>query len=115
MLYNVLSNIASKNRDVGMGEISLYSILGYLVVFLGIAFLIFIVWAIGKAFTANKEKQSEVKAEKKQEQKVVATEAQPVEEEISEELVAVITAAIAAYYETAQPQCEFIVKRIKRI
>ena len=35
------------------------------------------------------------------------------EETLSDETIAVITAAIAAYYEKVNPKCEFIVKRIK--
>ena len=36
-------------------------------------------------------------------------------EEIDEETVAVITAAIMAYYEVNYPKCEFTVRRIKKI
>ena len=36
-------------------------------------------------------------------------------DELSEETVAVITAAIMAYYQKTNPKCEFTVKRIKRI
>ncbi len=115
MLYNVLSNVVSKSRDVSIGEISLYALLGFLVVFLGITFLIFVVWAIGKAFTATKGNQKASKPEVKEVQNVPVVEPKTDENEISEEIVAVITAAISAYYETVQPQCEFIVKRIKRI
>lgn len=115
MLYNVLSNVASKTRTVGIGEISLYALLGFLVVCLGISFLIFVVWAIGKAFTANKGNQNASKPAVKEVQNVPVSQPKTDEDEISDEILAVITAAISAYYETAQPQCEFIVKRIKRI
>ena len=37
------------------------------------------------------------------------------EEELSDEVVAVITAAIAAYYQKENKKCEFTVKRIKRV
>jgi sodium pump decarboxylase gamma subunit len=109
MLYNVLT----KSRDIGLGESSLYSILGYAVVFLGIAFLIVAVWAIGKAFTAKKQDGKTIELKKAEKSVEVAPVVE--EEEISEEILAVITASIMAYYETTQPQCEFIVKRIKRI
>ena len=36
-------------------------------------------------------------------------------EVVDEETVAVITAALMAYYKQAKPECGFIVKRIKRI
>lgn len=35
--------------------------------------------------------------------------------ELDEETVAVITAAIMAYYQNSNPKCEFTIKRIKRI
>ena len=38
-----------------------------------------------------------------------------ISDEITEETVAIITAAIMAYYEKNNPKCEFTVKRIKRI
>lgn len=111
MLYDILT----KSRTVGLGEISLYAILGFAVVFIGIAFLIFCVWAIGKAFTKNKSEQKQEKPQPKPVENVEVAPVKANEDEISDEILAVITAAISAYYETAQPQCEFIVKRIKRI
>ena len=36
-------------------------------------------------------------------------------EELSEETLAVITAALMAYYEMNNPKCEFTIKRIKRL
>ena len=40
---------------------------------------------------------------------------QPVSDEVDEETLAVITAALMAYYAQEKPKCEFTVKRIKRI
>lgn len=106
------------NTATSIGDAALYAALGFLVVFVGIAFLIFVVWAVGKIFTKNNTKSEPVVA-----QKPVATQKsvvpQSVEEEISEETVAVIMAALTAYYESvnvaANSNCEFIVRRIKRI
>lgn len=111
----MLNNILTKTRMVGLGEVSLYALLGYAVVFFGIAFLIFVVWAIGKAFTKSKPTQKQEKPQPKPVEKTEVVPVQANEDEISDEILAVITATISAYYETAQPQCEFIVKRIKRI
>ena len=36
-------------------------------------------------------------------------------EEITDETVAILMAAIMAYYQQTNPKCEFTVKRIKRI
>ena len=69
-----------------------------------------------KELQKRKEAEEKAKAEKKQEPAVVPKEA-PVKESdgLSEEEVAVITAAIMAYYAKEKPKCEFTVKRIKRI
>ena len=112
MLYNVLT----KSREIGLSEAGVYALLGLIVVCLGIIFLIFVVWAIGKFFTTKQNKNT--KLEKKESavlEKVPDTVNMESEDEISEEIIAVITAAISAYYETAKPQCEFVVKRIKRM
>ncbi len=114
MLYNLMA-IADKTREISIAESALYALLGFAIVFLGISFLILVVWLVGKVMTKS------VKAPK-QEKKVEAPKTAPVpvvlqsaEEEIPEEVVAVITAALMAYYQTNNPKCEFTVKRIKRI
>mgnify|MGYP003303982005 CR=1 FL=1 len=102
-------------KFIGLPEASLYALLGFLVVFLGIAFLILIVWAVGKfmqkdAPVAKKAAPAPVKKEK------VEVTAPPAQEDVvSEETIAVITAAIMAYYEKNNPKCEFTVRRIKKI
>ena len=103
-------------KFIGLPEASLYALLGFLVVFLGIAFLILIVWAVGKfmqkdAPVAKKAEPAPVKKEK-----VEVSATAPVNEDaVSEETIAVITAAIMAYYEKNNPKCEFTVRRIKKI
>ena len=102
-------------KFIGLPEASLYALLGFLVVFLGISFLILIVWAVGKfmqkdAPVAKKAAPAPVKKEK------VEVSAPPAQEDVvSEETIAVITAAIMAYYEKNNPKCEFTVRRIKKI
>ena len=102
-------------KYISIPEGALYALLGFLVVFLGIAFLILIVWAVGKfmqkdAPVAKKAAPAPVKKEK------VEVTAPPAQEDVvSEETIAVITAAIMAYYEKNNPKCEFTVRRIKKI
>lgn len=110
MLYNLLTDTA-RYRSVGIGEAALYALLGFIVVFVGIAFLIFVVWLVGKIMTAIEKKPT--KPQKIQQEQTVAAISE--EEEVSEETVAVIMAALMAYYEKNNPKCEFKVKRIKRI
>ena len=99
-------------KNISIGEAALYALLGFLVVFAGIALLILIVWAVGKIIAKVNLKQVQAKETKKTEE----IKATPVieEDEISEETVAAITAAIMAYYQNEQPKCEFRVKRIKK-
>ncbi|MBE5746674.1 MAG: hypothetical protein E7352_00655 [Clostridiales bacterium] len=114
MTLNLLAGAADKTREFSnVGEAALYALLGFLVVFCGIAFLIFVVWIVGKIMS-----QATGKTVKKQPKEKVK-EAQPTpkidNDEIDDETVAVITAAIMAYYQQNNPKCEFTVKRIKRI
>ena len=119
MLYPLLSS--DPTRFVKLGEASLYALIGFMVVFFGIAFLIFVVWAVGRLMAKmNGTIQPEPKKVKETEKEKEAETQQPqviasVEEEISEGTVAVIMASLIAYYEKNNPKCEFTVKRIKRI
>lgn len=113
MLYALLAT--------SLPESALYALLGFLVVFVGIAFLILIVWLVGKCLSkisfskdANKKKKAENTAQKDISASVTENSSAAAEE-ISEETVAVITAALMAYYEQTNPKCEFTVRRIKRI
>ena len=112
MLNNVLSVLT--------GDAALYALIGFFVVFGGISFLICIVWLIGKGLSYFKgvpagAQPKQVKVHKE----VPTTAAQAIAvadaEVVDEETVAVITAALMAYYKQAKPECGFIVKRIKRI
>ncbi len=116
MKYNLLTNLAEKSREVGIGEAALFAALGFLVVFVGIAFLILIVWLVGRIMSNTKgvgTQNTQIKEVKTQK---VKTPIQPIESESgSGETLAVIMAALMAYYEKNNPKCEFTVKRIKRI
>ena len=125
MLFNLLTN-ADKVRPSNPGETALYAVLGFAVVFFGIAFLIFVVWLVGKAMQNNKNKKGVtnkkpfIKTAPDIEESLAITDAMAAstkakEDALDEETMAVITAAIMAYYQTNKPKCEFTVKRIKRI
>ena len=112
MIYSLLA--ADPFRKADFGEAALYALLGFVVVFLGIAFLIFIVWGVGQLMVKFQKAKSEPT-------KAVETPPTPKsiveqsEDELSDEVIAVITAAIAAYYQQENKKCEFTVKRIKRL
>ena len=98
-----------------IGEAALYALVGFSVVFLGISFLIFVLWAVGRVMTFLEKKKAEPKEAAKVETTAEQASASENGEEISEETIAVITAAIMAYYVKENRKCEFTVKRIKRI
>ena len=102
-------------KHIGIGEAAIDALLGFLVVFIGIALLVGIIWLVGYIMRKVSGKAPQT-AEKKQKPAVGPKET-PVKESdgLSEEEVAVITAAIMAYYAKEKPKCEFTVKRIKRI
>ena len=116
MWMNLLTNSALPEgyQEVSIGTASLYALIGFLVVFAGIAFLIFVVWLVGQLMAKASSTQKPIK-EKVEEKADIPVQSPPKTEEIDEETVAVMMAALTAYYETNYPKCEFTVKRIKRM
>lgn len=118
MALHLLSSLPVGGIQSSIGEATLYALIGFLTVIAGIAFLVFVVWLVGKIISKfsikNGKKTEKTEKTKKTEEKpsVVSMDS---EEGISEETIAVIMAALTAYYQTNQPKCEFTVKRIKRI
>ena len=122
MLNNLLTNVSEKTRMVEIPEAALYALLGFCIVCVGIAFLVAVVWAVGKVMSsaqnkAKKEskKKAFIKTAPDMNESLAIADATKANGELSEETVAVITAAIMAYYQQNNPKCEFTVKRIKRI
>ena len=113
-MFNLLTNtLPAGGRMVEIPEALLYALIGFLVVFAGIALLIAVVWAVGKVMSAINPTAQPKKVVEKPKQTQVAPAIN--ETEVDEETVAVITAALMAYYQTTNPKCGFTVKRIKRI
>lgn len=106
MLHCLLDSSPYRNA-ANVGEIALYALLGFIVVLLGIALLIFVVWLVGKIINAKPTQKEQTM----QEPLPVAAES----DGIDEETVAVITAALMAYYQDVNPRCNFVVKRIKKL
>lgn len=111
MLFNLLDGWFKIN----LGEGAFYAAFGFIFVFLGITLLVVLFTLLGlgmKKFNARKPRQKKVK--RKKGEKILAEAPKP-EEEISPETVAVISAAIAAYYERENVPCDFVVRRIKKL
>ena len=114
MAFQLLTQLPEGGRYVEIPEALLYALIGFLVVFAGIAFLIFVVWAVGKVLSWKKG-TAPAKAEVKPVEKPTPTASIAQTNDVDEETVAVITAALMAYYQKTNPGCGFTVKRIKRI
>lgn len=101
-------------------ESIVYALIGFLVVVIGIVVIIFIIWLIGFILrkTNNLAFISNLKMKRKSKEQPTENTMQtlPVNDnDIPDEVKVAITVAIMAYYSEEKPQCEFKVKRIKRI
>ncbi len=112
MLLNLLTSaqLDKYNYKPEIPEVLLYALMGFAVVFLGIAFLVFTVWLVGYLMKKTKDKTA-----KPVPSSVNILSSSKPSDELDEETIAVIMAAITAFYQTNNPKCEFTVKRIKRV
>ena len=105
----------------GIGEALIYALIGFVVVFIGIVIIICIIWLIGLILrkTNNLAFLSKLNIKnkfKKKEQVVKQSDMiKNEEDDIPDEVKAAIVAAIMAYYDAKKSECDFVVKRIKRI
>lgn len=108
MLNNILGLFGS-NLEAGLFTF----VLGMLIVFGGMAIIVLVVTVIGKIMVAVKKKP----ADKKPEQKAIegGVSAPVATDEVSGEVIAVITAAVAAILNEEKPRAEFVVKKIKKL
>ena len=118
-----------KDKKIPIGEAAVDALIGICVVFAGIALLVFIVWFVGKIMQSTSlgngkgGKKSAPRAAEKPTSKPERAEAvtpaasrvSAVNDEIDDETIAVIAAAIAAVYESEKRSCGFVVKRIRRM
>lgn len=121
-MLNLLDIVPGTGNNSGnyvftdFGEALLYALVGFLIVFLGIAVIIFIIWLIGLLM---KKTNNLAFLSKKKEDKTAAQPAPAVadnaEEDIPDEIKVAVVAAVMAYCQAEKPKCEFKVKRIKRL
>ncbi len=113
----MLTSLLDGFFKVDIGEGAFFAVFGFIFVFLGIALLILIFTGLGlimKKVNARKKHADPVVVEHGKE-KTAPAEVKQTEEGLSPALVAVITAAIAAYYEDETQKCDFVVRRIKKL
>lgn len=105
----------------GIGEALIYALIGFIVVFLGIVLIIFIIWLIGLVLRKTNNlaflSKLNIKNIFKKKEPVIEQSNLTVNQDdgIPDEVKAAIIAAIIAYYDDKKPECEFVVKRIKRL
>ncbi|MDE6001427.1 MAG: OadG family protein [Clostridia bacterium] len=116
-MVNSLLSLIKQEGSLNFGEACIYALIGFALVFAGIVLIIFIIWLIGLIMrkTNNLEFLSKIKIRKKKNQDVTESVQVADDGEISDEVKAAIVAAIMAYYYEEKPECEFKVRRIKRI
>ncbi len=112
------------NEQISITDALIYALIGFVFVFIGIGLLIGILYLIGRAihgaeggFSFGKKGKKEPPAEERPASpRPEAAPAVPPakDEELSPELRAAIVAAIAAYYGSERPQCEFVIRKIKK-
>lgn len=97
-----------------IGETAFYAAFGFLFVFAGILLLIVFFTVLGLIMKKVNERK-----QRKQETKKADVPETPaaieIEEGISPEIVAAITAALAVYTEVEQQKCDFVVRKIRRV
>lgn len=117
MFNNVLALI-NQEGSLGFGEACLYALIGFLIVFIGISLIIFIIWLIGLILRKTNNLEFLSKIGKKKNRIIETTVYVPenlADSDIPDEVKAAIIAAIMTYYSDEKPECEFRVRRIKRI
>lgn len=101
---------------INIGEGAFYALFGFIFVFAGIALLVGIFTVLGIVMKkVNSRKPRTKRSKKGNKEQAVPMEEIKETEGISSETVAVIAAAIAAFYESENTKCDFVVKRIKRL
>ena len=126
MTGNLLDFVAQNGNWYfeNFGEALIYALIGFVIVFLGIALIILIIWLLGLLLRKTNNlafllgwgaKLRAKKSKNKEETAVEPAETVSDDGEVPAEVKAAIIAAIMAYYSESAPECEFKVKRIKRI
>ncbi|MDE5943279.1 MAG: OadG family protein [Clostridia bacterium] len=119
-MINALSEIIPKLDGnfyfSNKAEALIYALIGFCVVLLGIVIIIFIIWLLGLILRKTDNLAFLTKRRKKPKKQVEEVSSETVAEDgLTDEVKAAIIAAIMAYYSEEKPECEFKVRRIKRL
>ncbi len=119
MLNSLMEIIANGDGNFyfsNKAESLIYALIGFGIVFVGIILIIFIIWLIGLILRKTDNLAFLTKRRKKSKKQKEETVSEPVADDgLTDEVKVAIIAAIMAYYSEEKPECEFKVRRIKRI
>ena len=116
-MLNSLLALINQEGSLDLGEACLYALIGFAIVFVGIVIIILIIWLIGLVLRKTNNLNFHTVRGKKEKaiEQPLPEHVEKVDNDIPDEVKAAIVAAIMAYYTEEKPQCEFRVRRIKRI
>ena len=124
MLNNLLGFIAGSDGNYyfeNFGEALVYALIGFLIVFAGIVIIILIIWLLGLVLSKTnilafmRGGGANLNARRVETSEPAVRAGTDAPEDLPDDVKAAIVGAILAYYCEEKPQCEFKVKRIKRI
>lgn len=123
MINSLLSIIPKGDKNYyfsNFGEALIYALIGFLVVVAGIVLIICIIWLLGLILRktdnlAFLRRFGKRKPKAETDESSVKEESAIPDGELTPEVKVAIIAAIVAYYGNEKPECEFKVRRIKRI
>ena len=110
-----MNNLLVFTQRLSFGESLIYALIGFAIVFAGIAIIIACVWAIGKLINAvsSGEKNSKAKTEP---QEPIAAPVENIDgDDIPLDIRLAITVAVYCCLQEENSKCEFVVRKIKRI
>ncbi|MDE6868839.1 MAG: OadG family protein [Clostridia bacterium] len=115
-LLDIIPNADGNFYFSNKAESLVYALIGFCVVLLGIVIIIFIIWLLGLILRKTDNLAFLTKRRKKPKKKIEETVRETVTEDgLTDEVRVAIIAAIMAYYSEEKPECEFKVRRIKRL
>ena len=107
-----MMNLLDEWFKIDLGEGAFYSVFGFAFVFAGIALLIVFFVLLGMVM---KRLNARGKTKRTVPPAPAAAKLPSEEEGVPPEVVAAITAALTAYCEQENVQCDFVVRRIKKL
>lgn len=114
-LLDIIPNQDGNFYFSNKAEALIYALIGFVVVLVGIVIIIFIIWLLGLILRKTDNLTFLTRRPKKA-KKIEKVNTEEISEDgLTDEIKVAIIAAIMAYYSEEKPECEFKVRRIKRL